>query len=485
MALMNIDLAVRELPPELTAVPNPAVPNPAKPHRRVAGGLAANLLRQGVLGYALSLGVTWFIAAQSFQLPDTLAFGVVAVVGAWLLYSFAALPAYERARSFKPAIRFVEVLGAAILVAVIANADNTITVRNAMIALVAAPIVSAASAVLHRQLLLRCTPTILVGQVDSVTRIAQRWQGRSDVNIVATCSWQSPHGLASASAESDDDAFAQVVQEVLAAVSENGATSVVIASSHAFANPVLRHLAWSLQRAEVECLVIADMSDHVEYLRPRRVGDQIALSLRAPNDHLMSLVLKSVFDRFAAGLALVLLSPLLLLIAASVRLGSRGPAIFRQERTGRDGMPFTIYKFRTMEVDAEHRLAELRALNEGAGPLFKLSNDPRITPRGRFLRRTSLDELPQLFNVLNGDMSLVGPRPALESETSQYSQWVWRRLHVKPGLTGLWQVSGRSALSWEDSIRMDLQYVNNWNLRLDMAILARTMRAVLAGDGAL
>jgi exopolysaccharide biosynthesis polyprenyl glycosylphosphotransferase len=227
------------------------------------------------------------------------------------------------------------------------------------------------------------------------------------------------------------------------------------------------------------------MSDHVEYLRPRRVGDQIALSLRAPNDHLMSKAAKSVLDRCTALAALVVLAPLMVLIAAGVRLGSRGPAIFRQVRTGRDGKPFTIYKFRTMVVDAETRLAALRAHNEGAGPLFKLRNDPRITRFGRLLRRTSLDELPQLINIVKGDMSLVGPRPALEAETSQYSEWVWRRLHVKPGLTGLWQVSGRSSLSWEESIRMDLQYVNNWNLRLDLAILARTFRAVLARDGAL
>jgi exopolysaccharide biosynthesis polyprenyl glycosylphosphotransferase len=258
----------------------------------------------------------------------------------------------------------------------------------------------------------------------------------------------------------------------------------VIASGRALTSPALRHLAWALQRAEVECLVIADMSDHVEYLRPRRVGDQIALSLRAPNDHLMSLVAKSVFDRTAAAVGLLVLSPLLLVVAIMVRLGSRGPAIFRQERSGRDGRPFRIYKFRTMVVDAEDRLDGLRSRNEGAGPLFKLKDDPRITRLGRVLRRTSIDELPQLINVVKGDMSLVGPRPALPAETSQYSEWVWRRLHVKPGVTGLWQVSGRSALSWEESVRIDLQYVNNWNLRLDFAILARTVRAVLARSGA-
>jgi exopolysaccharide biosynthesis polyprenyl glycosylphosphotransferase len=474
MAVMDIKAPLRGLRTEL----------PARATRsRGIGGLPLASLRQGVLGYAGALGAAWFLAGRQFALPQRWVAGVMVLVGVWLAYSFAALPAYERARSFKPAIRFIEILGAAALVLFIADTDSSPTIRQAAIAVLAAPAILAGSAFTHRHLLRRM-PTILVGQFESVQRLSTRWVERKDINVVATCSWHAPHELAPVGAVSDDG-LAEVVREVLAAVSEHRATSVVIASGRAFATPALRHLAWALQRAEVECLVVADMNDHVEYLRPRRVGDQIALSLRAPNDHLMSRAAKSVFDRFAAALALVLLSPLLVLLAAGIRFGSRGPAIFRQQRTGRDGVLFTIYKFRTMVVDAEERLDALRAHNEGAGPLFKLRNDPRITRFGRFLRKTSLDELPQLINVVKGDMSLVGPRPALESETSQYSEWVWRRLHVKPGLTGLWQVSGRSALSWEESIRMDLQYVNNWNLRLDLAILARTFRAVLARDGAL
>ncbi|QGG42460.1 exopolysaccharide biosynthesis polyprenyl glycosylphosphotransferase [Aeromicrobium yanjiei] len=441
------------------------------------------VLRQGVIGYAAALAVTWYLAHRHFALPLSWQAGVVGLVAIWLLYSFAALRAFERARSFKPAIRFVEILGLASFGFVLGDAPNTELVRQAAVAVAAAPVVLSLSAVLHRQLLRR-TPTILVGQVESVRRLESRWAKRKDVNVVATCSWRSPHELAPVGAVSDDG-LAEVVREVLAAVVQRQATSVVIASGRALSTPALRHLAWALQRAEVECLVVADMSDHVEFLRPRRVGDQIALSLRAPNDHLMSLALKSVLDRVTAAVLLLVLSPLLLLIAVLIRLGSRGPAIFKQERSGQDGRPFTIWKFRTMVVDAEKRLPSLRKRNEGAGPLFKLTNDPRVTRFGRVLRSTSIDELPQLVNVLRGEMSLVGPRPALPSETSQYSEWVWRRLHVKPGLTGLWQVSGRSSLSWEESIRMDLQYVNNWNLRLDLAILARTVRAVLARDGAL
>ena len=440
------------------------------------------VLRQGVLGYAAALAVSWLLARQRFDLPPEWTSGVVALVGFWLLYSFAALPAFERARSFKPSIRLIEMLGVLTFALVIVGVDNSSTVQQAMISVLAGPALLAVSAVIHGQMLRR-TPTILVGQVESVRRLEKRWITRKDVNVVATCSWRSPHELAPAGAVSDHG-FDEVVREVLNTVKERHATSVVIASGRAFSNPALRHLAWALQRAEVECLVVADMSDHVEYLSPRRVGDQIALSLRAPNDHLMSLVVKSMFDRVSAAAALVVLSPVLLGVFIAIKLGSKGPAIFRQVRSGRDGRPFVMYKFRTMVVDAEDRLVDLQHHNEGAGPLFKLRDDPRITPIGRVLRRLSIDELPQLLNVVKGDMSLVGPRPALPAETSRYSQWVWRRLHVRPGLTGLWQVSGRSALSWEDSIRIDLQYVNNWNLRLDFAILARTVRAVVARDGA-
>jgi exopolysaccharide biosynthesis polyprenyl glycosylphosphotransferase len=450
--------------------------------RSAANRLLGGFLRQGVLGYAAALAAAWYLSDRYYALPEVWATAVVGVVGVWLVYSFAALPAFERARSFKPAIRFVEALGVASFGHLLADLDPTRTTQEAAVATLSGPAVLAVSALVHRRVLRR-TPTILVGQVESVQWLERRWTGRRDVDVVAVCSWRSPHELAPPGSVSDDG-LTDVAREVLAAVAERHATSVVIASGRALTSPALRHLAWALQRAEVECLVIADMSDHVEYLRPRRVGDQIALSLRAPNDHLMSLVAKAAFDRFAAAVGLLLLAPLLLVVAVLIRLGSRGPAIFRQERSGRDGRPFRIYKFRTMVVDAEQRLDALQGRNEGAGPLFKLRDDPRITRLGRVLRRTSIDELPQLLNVLKGEMSLVGPRPALPSETSQYSEWVWRRLHVKPGLTGLWQVSGRSALSWEDSIRIDLQYVNNWNLRLDAAILARTVRAVLARDGA-
>jgi len=185
-------------------------------------------------------------------------------------------------------------------------------------------------------------------------------------------------------------------------------------------------------------------------------------------------------------LAVLLLSPVLLAVALAVRLESRGPALFRQTRVGRCSEPFTVYKFRSMYTDAEARLAGLQHLNESdaSGVLFKMKDDPRITRVGKFIRRYSLDELPQLLNVLIGNMAVVGPRPPLPREVDLYGHVVRRRLLVKPGITGLWQVSGRSDLSWEDSVRLDLYYVENWSLALDLQIILKTILAVARGSGA-
>jgi lipopolysaccharide/colanic/teichoic acid biosynthesis glycosyltransferase len=195
-------------------------------------------------------------------------------------------------------------------------------------------------------------------------------------------------------------------------------------------------------------------------------------------------VLKGLFDKIVATVALIVFGPFLALITLAIALDSRGPVLFTQTRVGRGGQPFTVLKFRTMVPDAELRKAALLAQNEGDGVLFKLRQDPRITAVGRFLRRTSLDELPQLLNVMLGEMSLVGPRPALPAEVAQYRGDVSRRLEVKPGMTGLWQISGRSDLSHEDAVRLDLRYVDCWTLALDLRILWKTGAAVASGRGA-
>jgi len=194
--------------------------------------------------------------------------------------------------------------------------------------------------------------------------------------------------------------------------------------------------------------------------------------------------IKRFWDVVGASLLLLLAAPVMGLVAISIKLEDGGPILFRQTRVGLKGAVFDCLKFRSMAPDAEARLAALAAQNEGSGPLFKMTHDPRITRVGRFIRRFSLDELPQLWNALRGDMSLVGPRPALPTEVAQYDPDTRRRLDVRPGLTGLWQVSGRSNLSWEDTVRLDLYYVDNWSMVGDLMILARTARAVFGSSGA-
>ena len=197
-----------------------------------------------------------------------------------------------------------------------------------------------------------------------------------------------------------------------------------------------------------------------------------------------ALVLKRVFDVFASAIALVAASPILLLAALAVKLSSAGPAIFRQKRSGMNGRVFTLYKFRTMVRDAETRRAELEAKNEMDGPVFKMKDDPRVTKVGRALRKLSIDELPQLWNVLRGDMSIVGPRPPIPAEVEKYERWQRRRLSMRPGITCIWQVSGRNAVDFKRWMEMDLEYIDHWSLGLDLKIILKTIPAVLSSRGA-
>ena len=195
-------------------------------------------------------------------------------------------------------------------------------------------------------------------------------------------------------------------------------------------------------------------------------------------------MIKRALDIMIAGVGSLVSAPVVAVLVAAIRLESPGHPIYRQTRVGKDGRVFRIYKFRTMVVDAEQRKKELLASNDTDGVLFKLHNDPRVTAMGTHLRRWSIDELPQLLNVFLGDMSLVGPRPALPDEAEKYAEHVHRRLVVKPGITGLWQVNGRSDLTWDESVRLDLRYVENWSFALDLQILWKTISTLLRGSGA-
>jgi exopolysaccharide biosynthesis polyprenyl glycosylphosphotransferase len=274
---------------------------------------------------------------------------------------------------------------------------------------------------------------------------------------------------------------------VASAVSRSDADTVVVLSCPEIDGTALRQLAWQLERDEIDLIVastLIDVAGDRTTIRP--VDGLPMLHVEHPRLKGSARLVKAAFDRVGALLLLTLCAPLLAVVAVLVMFGpgGRGPAVFRQERVGKDGRLFVLYKFRTMVVNAEAWLTHLRNLNDNDGELFKMRNDPRITPVGRWLRRFSLDELPQLVNVLKGDMSLVGPRPPLAREVAGYPADMRRRLVVKPGLTGLWQVSGRSDLSWEESIRLDLTYVENWSLVMDLAILARTVSAVVRSSGA-
>ncbi|MER6418070.1 sugar transferase [Streptomyces sp. NPDC001137] len=247
----------------------------------------------------------------------------------------------------------------------------------------------------------------------------------------------------------------------------------------------LQRLAWNLEGSDAEMVVAPVL---MEVAGPRLHVDAVLgiplLRVSLPAFTGGRRAIKAVVDRVGAAVLLMLFAPLMVFVALLVLADSRGGAFYRQRRVGKDGREFTILKFRTMVVDAHRARAELADRDEGAGLLFKVRHDPRVTRVGGVLRRYSIDELPQLFNVLTGSMSLVGPRPPLPEECAAYDPDIRRRLLVKPGLTGLWQISGRSDLPWEEAVRLDLRYVEDWSLALDTVILWKTLRAVLHGQGA-
>ncbi len=273
--------------------------------------------------------------------------------------------------------------------------------------------------------------------------------------------------------------------EVLDVVLTTGVDAVIVADGATLTNGTLRQLAWQLEGTGVDLLVAPEVTDIAgPRVAIRPVAGLPLLAVDEPELTGARRLLKESFDRTAAAVLLVLLFPILLAIGLAVRLTSSGPAIFKQVRVGLRGRHFTVWKFRTMTIDAEAQQADLIHRNEHDGVLFKIRDDPRVTRLGRRLRHWSVDELPQLWNVVRGDMSVVGPRPPLPSEVENYNHRVRRRLLVKPGMTGLWQVSGRSGLPWEEAVRLDLYYVENWSPSMDAVILFRTVSAVLRRRGA-
>lgn len=273
--------------------------------------------------------------------------------------------------------------------------------------------------------------------------------------------------------------------EAEVAIARAEADAVAISDVAGLKSGALRRIAWSLEGSGVDLIVVPALTDLAGpriVIRP--VSGLPLLHVEEPVLSGAARVFKEVIDRSLAVLATVLLAPVWLALAAAVRFSSRGPVLYRQTRVGKDGSHFTIWKFRTMHKDADRVQADVAHLNEHDGVLFKIRDDPRRTSVGRWLRRFSLDELPQILQVVSGHMSIVGPRPPLPTEVERYDEHTSRRLLVKPGLTGLWQVSGRADLSWDESVRLDLYYVENWSPALDAVILWKTVWAVLRGRGA-
>jgi exopolysaccharide biosynthesis polyprenyl glycosylphosphotransferase len=261
--------------------------------------------------------------------------------------------------------------------------------------------------------------------------------------------------------------------------------TVAVVDQGALGDHGLRDLGWALEGLGVDVMVAPEATDVVgPRLHVRPVAGLPLVHVEEPRFNGPGRMLENVIERVVALVGLVLLLPLLLAVAVAIKLDSAGPVLYRQTRVGRNGKHFTVLKFRSMTDGADNVRDDILHLNETDSVLFKVRSDPRVTRVGRWIRRFSIDEVPQLWNVVRGDMAMVGPRPPLPSEVELYASHVRRRLLVKPGLTGMWQVNGRADLSWEDSVRLDLYYVDNWSLAGDLAILLRTLTIVVRGTGA-
>jgi len=445
-----------------------------------------------VVGAGLAMRIRFSLVSHGGQPAADLAFTFVLP----LLWSIALLLAggYDRRHVGLGADEFRRVIKAAvtlaITVAIISYAARLDVARGYIAVALPATFALDLSAryLLRKQLHLRrsrggCVRrAIAVGHAAAITEFvgSLRRDYRHGLSVVAACV-ADPDGPA----DICEVPVAGSLDSVMPAVSRFGADTVAVLTCPELNGIRLRELAWALEKTSTELYVAPAL---IDVAGPRTTIKPIAGMPMLHVDHAElsggKQLIKAGIDRLLAGALLTALLPLFLVIGAAIRWADPGPVLFRQTRVGRGGRAFTLYKFRTMVVDAERQKARLAARNEADGALFKIRSDPRVTRTGAWLRRWSLDELPQLLNVIRGDMSLVGPRPALPEETERYGYHMRRRLAVKPGITGLWQVSGRSDLAWSEAVRLDVRYVENWSFALDAEILLKTGRAVLHGSGA-
>lgn len=325
-------------------------------------------------------------------------------------------------------------------------------------------------------------PVLIAGDLDHIEDVAavlirERWLGYEVVGALTTdvSAASTPSGIPILGAPED----------AVTMLAESGSTALIVTDGAFRRGRDFNELARELEDVNATTIIVPSLTDiSASRMDVRPVAGIPLVHIEQPRAAAAVRWMKRLFDLVGSSVLIVVGIPIFAVTALVIKAEDRGPVFFKQQRAGLHGKPFACLKFRSMVVDAERRLPALRESNEAAGVLFKLAHDPRITRTGRFIRRYSIDELPQLFNVWLGDMSLVGPRPALTAEVQQYASHVRRRLDVRPGMTGLWQVSGRSDLSWDDTVRLDLYYVDNWSMLQDLAILARTFGAVVRSRGA-
>lgn len=371
------------------------------------------------------------------------------------------------------AIRPVVVAGVITLAVCFVGSVALPDLRTAGNQVVGVILLSTVLAAISRSILTRLLPERVVLVTVGVQALPARW---SDARA-------NPVLVVDRASVNDPVAFSS---RILASVEASDACSVEVVNGGDVPGEVLRHLSWQLRNRGTSLRLGVETGT----LRGNRLscgiqGEHAMMQIAVPTQPVAIRLAKRALDVAGSLILIVLLAPLLVLIGLVVKFTSPGDVVFRQVRVGKDGAPFSILKFRTMDTGADAKLQRLLELQEtGNVPLFKVLDDPRITRVGRILRRFSLDELPQIFNVLRGDMSLVGPRPQRQEEVDLYFGESIHRLGVSPGMTGLWQVSGRSRLGWDEAQKLDVYYAHNWSLGLDIAILARTARAVVGADGA-
>jgi exopolysaccharide biosynthesis polyprenyl glycosylphosphotransferase len=478
--------------------PQPVTPPPAAPPR---GRTAGRRITLRVVADALAVSAALFLAtAIRFEMFEgapaarydyttiTLVATPVWIVLFWLYGLYEPRQVLGPVNEFKQVFHGVVAGTVAIFIA-----DSVLTLNLArlwaLLALVCGMAVVGGERLVVRKILhfLRrrggdTTRTIVLGsnhEARTIARTLQReaWLGYSIVGFVDDA---APPGQDLG----DGGVVLGGTADLKDLIARHRARLVLVAAT-AFDTGRLNRLFWELQDCDVDLQIT---SGTIDLMASRMIVQSVAgvplIYVRKTGMDKIQRTMKRTLDVAGAVAGLVLLSPVLAAIALWIRRNSPGGPFFGQVRVGRDGEPFKCWKFRTMYEDAEARRAELEHLNEGPGLLFKLADDPRVTKAGKVLRRYSLDELPQLWNVLRGDMSLVGPRPALPTEVEQYDDWIRNRLKVKPGMTGLWQVSGRTETSFSDYVRYDLFYIQNWSLSLDLWILWRTTRAVFTAEGA-